>query len=111
MNTIRAYRMVIFIGVLFTLNALASTIIAAFMNVEWEMLSKTSKFVLVWLIIQNWTGTMLAFMNKTLRRLESGKPPIDTGETAAPFPGYSQFKKEATVTTETKPTGPPPIKA
>jgi len=75
------YKMAILIGVLFSINALADVIVASFLNVEWSTISATSKFLIVVVIIKSWSGTMLAFFNKTLSRIESGKPPIDTGNT------------------------------
>lgn len=80
------YKMVIFYILLFTLNSLATSIIAAFMNVEWSALTSTAKFLLIVVILQGWTGTMLAFFNKSMSRIEEGKFPIDTGDTRPPFP-------------------------
>lgn len=77
------YKMAIFIGVLFSINALSSTIVASFMNTDWSTLSGTSKFLLIIVVLQGWTGTMLAFFNKTLSRIEAGQTPYDTGNTTS----------------------------
>lgn len=37
--------------------------------------------MVVVVIILNWTGTMLAFVNKTLSRLQSNRPLVETGDT------------------------------
>lgn len=74
------YKMVILMAILFSLNALASAIVASFLNVDWSTLSTTSKWLILVVIVQNWTGTLMAFFNKTLSRVEQGKFPIDTGD-------------------------------
>lgn len=76
-----AYKMAIFFGVLFSLNSLFTAILISFLNTDWSILSATSKFLLIIGILQNWTGTLLAFFNKTISRVEQGKFPIDTGDT------------------------------
>lgn len=74
---VKTYKLAIFIGALFSLNALASSIVASFLNVNWGPLSGTEKFLIVVLVIQNWSGTMIAYFNKTLSRIESGLPLIE----------------------------------
>lgn len=66
---------------LFSINSLALAIVASLMNAEWSELSHSSKFLVVVVIIGNWTNTMLSFINKTLHRAEQGKPLIETGDT------------------------------
>lgn len=88
------YKMAILIGILFSINALATAIVLSFMNVSWSQLDPTSKFILIVGILQNWTGTMLAFFNKSLSRVEQGKFPIDTGDT-----NPTAFVKTTTETT------------
>lgn len=102
-----AYKMAILIGALFSINALSTAIVASFMNTDWAQLNTTSKFLLVIVVLQNWTGTMLAFFNKTLSRVEQGKFPIDTGDTDP------QAFVKTTTTTEVKnqneKTNPSPV--
>lgn len=74
------YKMAIFIGVLFSINALADVTVASFLNVEWSTISNTSKFLIIVVIIKSWSGTMMAFFNKTMARIETGKNPFSTGD-------------------------------
>lgn len=73
--------MAILMIVLFSINSLTTAIVASFMNTDWSTLSPTSKWLLVTVVVQNWTGTLLAFFNKTLSRIESGKSPFESGDT------------------------------
>lgn len=70
-----------FYGALFSINSLATAIVASFMNVEWSDLSATSKILLLIVVLQNWTGTMLAFVNRTMARAQAGEPLVPTGDT------------------------------
>ena len=79
----RVYQMAIFIGFLFIINAFASTIVSVFSNIEWNQLTGTKKFVIIFLVAQNCTGVMLAYFNKTLARMEKGLPPGPTDENTA----------------------------
>lgn len=62
-------------------NALATAIIASFMNTEWGSLTSTRKFLLVWVVLQNWTGVMVVFFRTAVVRLERGLPPVPKGDT------------------------------
>lgn len=75
------YKVAIGFGILFSLNSLFTAILISFLNTDWSSLNGTSKFLLIVGILQNWTGTLLAFFNKTIARVEQGKFPIDTGDT------------------------------
>ncbi len=90
------YKLAYVYAFLYSVNALGSAIVASFMNVEWESLSSTSKFLLFVVILQSWTGTMLAFLNKTLARIQQGESPIPMGDTTM------IVKTEATTTTTPK---------
>ncbi len=76
-----AYKLAIIIAVFFMINALATTCAAAFIHTDWTALTHTEKFVIVCVILGNFSNTMLAFLNKSLSRAEQGKFPIDTGDT------------------------------
>lgn len=80
-QNIALYRMAIAYGVLFSINSLTTAIVLSFMNTTWDQLDHTSKFLLVVGILQNWTGTLLAFLSKAARRLESGETPIPQVDT------------------------------
>lgn len=72
-------RMAVAWGVFFSLNALGSCILAAFVNASWDDMG-TSKRVLMGIAIgTNWTAMMMAFMSKTIARLENGQRPIGNG--------------------------------
>lgn len=75
------YKLAILMGILFSVNSLASAIVASFLNTEWSSLGPTTRFILIVVIIQNWTGTLLAFFNKSVARMEQGKFPFETGDT------------------------------
>lgn len=80
-NGVARYKLVIFYVCLFSFNSLSTAIVASFLNTEWSSLSSTSKFLLVVVVVQNWTGSMLAFFNKSLARVEQGKSFLETGDT------------------------------
>jgi hypothetical protein len=89
------YRLAIFIGILFSINALSSSIIASFLNVEWSQLSHGKQFTLVFVVAQNWTGVLLAYFNKTLVRMEKGLPPGPTEGDTTTFTKQSIQPKPA----------------
>ncbi len=77
-------KLAITIGAFFSINALALAVIAALSGVDhWEALTTTQQVVIAAAVLGNWTHTMLAWFNKTLSRIESGKPPVETGHTDA----------------------------
>lgn len=66
---------------LFSLNSLSTAMIASLINTQWGSLNSTDKFLIVLAVVSNWTGTMLALVNKTLHRLQEGKSLIESGNT------------------------------
>ncbi len=68
-------------GVFFSLNALGSCILAAFVNASWEDMGGAKKVLLFIAIFTNWTAMMMAFFSKTIARLENGKPFIPANDT------------------------------
>lgn len=76
------FRMAIAWGVLFSLNSLGTCIMVGLTNTVWAQLTLQSKFILVIGIFVNWSGTLMAFLSKTVARLESGKPPPTNGDTS-----------------------------
>ena len=74
-------QMAVAFAILFSLQSLCTCIVAAFVNTSWDEMS-TFKHVMVCIaILGNWTTTLMAFLSKTMARLEAGKPPIDSGDT------------------------------
>lgn len=98
------YKVAILIGVLFSINSLSTALVASFANAEWATLSPTSKFLLIVVVLQNWTGTMLAFLNKTISRVEKGQFPLDTSlGTSTGDTNAQAFVKTTTETTVKQP--------
>jgi len=70
-------QMVIWYGALFSVNALCSCIIAAFTNATWEDMLWPKRILTGIAILGNWTTVLMAFLSKTVARMESGKPAIN----------------------------------
>jgi len=81
-------RIIVGYVILFSLNSLAAVMVAALMNTQWSSLTGTERFLLFMVIIQNWTGTMLAFVNRTMSQHD---------ETKNIFPVINQPKVEEPV--------------
>lgn len=94
------YKMVFVYILLFSFNSLATAIVASLLNSNWGEMSTTNKFLTIVIILQNWTGVLLAFFNKSIQRAEQGKPiiPID------PSSQTQVWQKDAVV----PPPGTPP---
>ena len=82
MNTVWSYRIAIAYGFLFSVGALCTSFVSAFTGIDWSDLTGTQRSVVIAAMIANWTGVILAYLSKTMSRLEAGKPPIETGDTA-----------------------------
>jgi hypothetical protein len=66
---------------LFSFNALATSTLAAFVGSKWQQLTGQDKFMIIVAIMANWTGLVLVFVQRSMGRIVSGKPPIETGDT------------------------------
>lgn len=66
---------------LFSFNALATSTLAALIGAKWDGMSKQEHFLIVVAILANWTGVIVTFLNQALKRLASGKAPLETGDT------------------------------
>lgn len=53
--------------VLFSLNALATSIIAALTGAKWDQISGQEKFLICVAIFANWSGVIMAFMSKAAK--------------------------------------------
>lgn len=65
---IRSYKVVILYGVLFSINSLASCIILAFAKVQFKDMATEDWVVVICSIIMNWTGSILALLNKAFAK-------------------------------------------
>ncbi len=83
-------------GVLFSLSALGSCLLASLQNTKWAMLDGQAKFLLSVAIGVNWFSILMAFLSKTVARLEAGQPP--------PTNGTDIFTKASTATTQQNPS-------
>jgi hypothetical protein len=66
---------------LFSFNALATSTMAALVGAKWNVLVPQEKFLIFVAILANWTGLVLVFVQKSMGRIASGRPPIATGDT------------------------------
>lgn len=67
---------------LFSFNSLATSTLAACVGTKWANLSGQDRFMIFTAIMANWTGLILVFVQRSMGRIVSGKPPIETGDTA-----------------------------
>lgn len=74
-------RLVIITGLLFTFNSLGTSIMVGLGNSSWSVITTQSKFVMCVGIFVNWSGTMMAWMNRAISNLQRGKLPTATGDT------------------------------
>lgn len=72
-NKAMQIRIAILYFLLFSLNSLMTSIIMSFLNTDWETLTSQKRFLLICVIMQSWTGTILAFMYKTATKVQEGK--------------------------------------
>ena len=67
--------------VLFSINALATSTMASLVGTKWNTLDGQQKFMICVAVVANWTGLIVVFIQQIMRRIVSGKPPIETGDT------------------------------
>ena len=68
----------------FTLNSLGTAIIVALTAADWSSMIPQMKFLVVVGVFLNWSGTMLAFLNKSASNLSQGKLPTNGGGNSDP---------------------------
>ena len=61
--------MTILLVCFFTINSLGTCIVAAMMGKEWHELTTTAKFLIIIVIIVNWSTMMMAFLNRSVNHL------------------------------------------
>jgi len=65
------FRMAIFWFLLFSVNSLTTAINGALMGTQWSTLDGQTKFMIVFSIASNWTGTIMAFTSKQANRIKT----------------------------------------
>ena len=65
---------------LFTVNSLGTCIVAALYNMKWKSLDGQDRFIICTLIVVNWTGTIMAMVNKSVSKLREGRLPFEETE-------------------------------
>lgn len=73
-------RVVIGWALLFTINSLGTCIVAALYNIKWKSLDAQDQFIICTLIVVNWTGTIMAMVNKSVSKLREGRLPFEETE-------------------------------
>ena len=76
---LKYWRFAIFVGILFSINCLSTSCVAAFAGKQWPALSGTDQFITIVAIVGNWAGHLMAFCNKTVSRMAAGQLPIIDG--------------------------------
>lgn len=66
---------------LFTINSLATSIMAALTGAQWSDLDEQSKFMICVAVMANWTGVLAAFFNQAASRLRDGRDILPGGTT------------------------------
>ena len=64
-----AYRMAVAWFVMFSLNALCTSVIASLTGAKWDALDWQQKFMICVSIVGNWTGTIMAFFSKQSQKM------------------------------------------
>lgn len=75
------FRMTIFWFILFSLNALGTSVLASLTGTDWATLDPQSKFMIVVAVLVNWTGTIMAFVSKQAGRIKQTGQIFPTGDT------------------------------
>lgn len=72
-------RLAIITGCLFTFNSLGTCVMVGLGNSVWATMTLQSKFVMLVGIFVNWSGTMMAWMNRAISDLRRGRLPLPPG--------------------------------
>lgn len=76
LSSVRRWRFAIFYVILFSLNALGTSILAALTGTEWATLDTQQRFMICVAIFVNWTGVLMAFFSKAAKKIEDGDSPL-----------------------------------
>lgn len=78
-------RLAIITGLLFTFNSLGTSIMVGLGNSTWSTMGLQNRFTMCVGIFVNWSGTMMAWMNRAITNLQRGQlplPPTGSGDTS-----------------------------
>lgn len=67
------WRIAILWFILFSVNALCTSVMASLMGTNWAQLGEQQKFEICIAVAANWTGTIMAFLSKASGKIASGK--------------------------------------
>lgn len=67
------WKMAILHFALFSINALGTSVIASLAGKNWSLLTGSDRFIIGTAIVVNWTGTIMAFLNKSMQTMGNGK--------------------------------------
>lgn len=93
-ETVLVWWLVGFYGVLFTLAALATAALSSLIGADWATMDTQGHVEVGLAVFANWATMMMAFMNKSISRIQSGQIPIS--------PDDQQIIAQARVTTTQK---------
>lgn len=71
------WRIGIFWFCLFSINSLCSAIIIAIEGKDWSAMSHGQRFIIVVLILMNWTNLLMAFLSKAAQRIKQNPDDLD----------------------------------
>lgn len=68
-------------ALLYSFLTLSSAFLASVQNVDFPAMSHWNQFCLILGVFGSWSTVMIAFLDKTTARIQSGKAPMETGQT------------------------------
>lgn len=84
--TLLLYKMVILRFVLFTVATLCTSILGALSGTDWDALNGQAKFMICTSILATWSGTMVAFFDRTISKLSPEGDPLANNDAPHPVP-------------------------
>lgn len=101
-SSILLYRLAIARCVLFSVVTLCGAIMAALAGTVWINCDAQTKFLICISIMSTWGGTIMAFLDQSMKRAQEGKDPI-TGVSLPPFASQAQVDAGLSKTTMVSP--------
>lgn len=62
--------------ILFTISSMASCIMGSLVGTNWATLDNQGRFMVVLAVLVNWALVMMAFLNKSVQKIQQGAIPI-----------------------------------